>query len=63
MRTTPRLWPRFSQLQEPTEYLTRPIVFRRHIFSAMWFVWLIGLLEVIECLHEIKVLPILFSLW
>jgi hypothetical protein len=50
-------------LQEPAEYLTRPIVFRRHIFSAMWFVWLIGLLEAIEALHESHVLPILFSLW
>ena len=63
VRTTPRFWPRFSQLQEPAEYLTRPVVFRRHIFSAMWFVWLIGLLEAIEALHESKILPILFSLW
>lgn len=62
-RTTPRLWPRFSQLTEPTEYLTRPIVFRRHVFSAMWFVLLIGLLEVIEVLHENHTVPILFSLW
>lgn len=63
LRTTPQLWPRFRLLREPVEYLTQPIMFRRHIFSAMWFVWLIGVLEIIETLHEKGMLPVLFSLW
>jgi hypothetical protein len=33
------------------------------MFDALWFVWLVGVLELIEELHELKWLPIFFRLY
>jgi protein-S-isoprenylcysteine O-methyltransferase Ste14 len=61
--TVPRFFPRISYLQEPQEYVTKPIVFRKHIFSALWFIWLVGVVELIEQLHELEVLPNFFQIY
>ncbi len=55
-RETPRLIPRSLVIREPSTYEVNPRVFRRHIFSALWFIWIIGILELIEGLREIGVL-------
>lgn len=60
---TPRFWPRWSGLEEPSVYPTHPVVFRRRLFDSLWFVWGIGILEIIEGLHESGVLPTLFRLY
>jgi protein-S-isoprenylcysteine O-methyltransferase Ste14 len=60
---TPRFFPRWSLLVEPEEYSTRPAKFRRHALSAMWFIWIIVLLEVIEGFREIGYLKPLFNLY
>jgi protein-S-isoprenylcysteine O-methyltransferase Ste14 len=62
-RTVPRFWPKWSLLKEPQEYSVNPITFKKHIFSALWFVWLVGILEMIEAFHDIKLLPVLFSIY
>ncbi len=59
----PRFFPKLSTFSEPENYNVKPVVYRNHIFSALWFVWLIGVLEVIEGLREIGVISSLWSLY
>ena len=63
MRTVPRFWPKWSLLTEPEEYVVNPIKFKRHIFSALWFIWILGILEFVEMLRELEILPALFSIY
>jgi len=60
---TPRFFPKISDLIEPDEYVVRPIIFRRHLFDAIWFIWIIGILELIEGLHELNIIPTLFTIY
>lgn len=39
----------------------RPDRFRARLFDALWFVWALGLLEILEALHEYRVLPTLLT--
>ena len=59
----PSFFPHISKLKEPGTYITKPIIFRKHIFSALWFVWLLGILELIEGFHELHVLPVIFRIY
>ena len=49
----PAFFPKLSNFHEPADYIVNPSVYRRHIFSALWFIWIVGLLEVVEGLKEI----------
>ena len=40
-------------IEEPETYQVNPLVFRIHIFSALWFVWIAGILEVKKGLTRI----------
>jgi protein-S-isoprenylcysteine O-methyltransferase Ste14 len=62
-RRTPAFWPRIGLLHEPDTYVVNPKVFRRNMFDALWFVWMIGFLEIVEELHELGMLPIVFNLY
>ncbi|MFZ1983976.1 MAG: isoprenylcysteine carboxylmethyltransferase family protein [Desulfatitalea sp.] len=59
----PAFFPRRAKFQEPDEYTVRPMIFRKNLFDAIWFVWLIGILELISTLHETKIVPVLFSIY
>ena len=59
----PRFFPRISYLSEPEEYIVKPIVFRKHIFDAIWFIWIVGIMGIIEALHELKIIPALFKIY
>lgn len=59
----PRIIPSFSLLEEPDAYVIRPSAFRRRLFDSLWFVWGIGIIEIIEGLHESDVLGALFKLY
>ena len=63
VRSTPAFFPKPSLLKEPAEYTVKPLIFRRRILGAVWFVWLVGILEFIEEAHELQLLPILFRLY
>ncbi|MBU0677055.1 MAG: isoprenylcysteine carboxylmethyltransferase family protein [Verrucomicrobia bacterium] len=63
MRTVPRFWPRFSLLKEAAERQVNPIVFRKHLSSAVWFIWLIGIVKIVEELREMGVLPTILKLY
>ncbi len=60
-RRVPRFFPRWRLLVEPETYAVRPEKFRRHLFDALWFVWVLGFLEVLEALHEYRLLPTLLT--
>lgn len=61
LKEVPRFFPKISLLNEPEEYVVKPIVFKRHMFHALWFIWFVGIIEIIEELHELGVLPTLFK--
>lgn len=62
-QNTPRFWPRLSSLREPETYEVNPIIFRKHLFDAMIFVWCAGLLEVLEQMRELGWLPTLLRVY
>ncbi len=59
----PSFFPKISYLKEPEEYIVKPIVFRKHIFDALWFIWLIGILEIIEKLRAVDIIPTVFKMY
>ena len=59
----PAFIPSRSFFTEPTQYTVNPVVYRRHIFSALWFVWIVGILEFIEGLREIGCLGSLWTIY
>lgn len=59
----PRFIPDFSKFKEVEEYIVKPAVFRKHIFDALWFIWLLGIMEVLESLNELHVLPTIFNFY
>ena len=63
MERVPAFFPSFSAFSEPENYTVKPIVFRRHIFSALWFIWILGIVELIEGLREVGIIPSLWSLY
>lgn len=63
IKQTPRFWPSLSKLYEPDEYTVRPKVFRRAVFDALWFIWIAGILELIEALHEYNIVKPVFCLY
>jgi protein-S-isoprenylcysteine O-methyltransferase Ste14 len=63
LNRVPRFWPRLALYQEPQRWLSNPRLFRRHILNDICFVWLAALIELIEGLRRIGVLPHLFHLW
>jgi protein-S-isoprenylcysteine O-methyltransferase Ste14 len=63
LKSTPAFFPRYSLLKEPQQYLVEPKIFRKHIFDALWFVWLVGILELLESFHELNILPLWFKFY
>ena len=63
LKTTPAFFPKLSLLNEPSKYLVNPKIFRKHIFDTLWFIWFVGILEVIKGIHEMRVTPAFFKLF
>jgi len=59
---TPKFFPHFSKFKEPAAYLVNPILFRRTMGDVVWFVWLVGVIEVVEALHNHRVIEPLLSI-
>lgn len=59
--STPRFFPALNKLREPATYEVNPVIFRQHLFHALTFIWLVGLLELLEELRELHILPICFT--
>jgi protein-S-isoprenylcysteine O-methyltransferase Ste14 len=63
MARVPRFFPAISRLVEPKEYLVKPMVFRRHMSDAIWFVLIVGFLKVNGDLHSLNILPSFFHIY
>jgi protein-S-isoprenylcysteine O-methyltransferase Ste14 len=63
VKKVPRFFPQISLLQEPKEYLVKPLVFKEHILSAIWFIWFPGIIAFIKGLHDIKFIPTIFKIY
>jgi protein-S-isoprenylcysteine O-methyltransferase Ste14 len=63
LRSTPVFLPKYSLLKEPQQYLVEPRLFRKHLFDAVWFIWLLGIMELFESLHDFNVLPVWIKLY
>ena len=59
----PKFIPSFSSLEEPEEYIIKPKILRKRLFDSLWFVWMIGIVELIESLHEHGIIPTFFNLY
>ncbi len=62
-RRVPALFPNFSTFHEPDDYNVKPSVYRTHILSAVWFVWAVGILELINGMKEIGLFTPLWSFY
>ena len=60
---TPCFLPSLSNFNEPAEYLSNPIIFRRSIFDNLGFIWLVGVARLISGLHHANIIPSYFSLY
>jgi len=59
----PCFFPNPALLREPPQYMVEPRLFRRHIFDALWFIWLAGVLQIVTRLHELKIVVAVVRLW
>ena len=59
----PRFWPNPRIYSEPASWSSNPRLFRRHILSDIWFVWIAAIIELVEGLRNVGWLPNLFMLW
>ena len=60
---TPKFFPKFSLFNTPEECNVGVKVFTRALIRSFFFIWMIGLLELIEGLQQSGILPTLFSLY
>jgi len=58
---TPRFFPSPSRYFEPDTHEVIPRAFRRELLDALWFVWLLGILEFGETLREANIIPTLLT--
>ena len=62
-KKTPSFLPKFSLFYEPETYTVHAKIVKKNIFGALWFVWIVGIIELIEALHEVNILPIYFKIY
>jgi protein-S-isoprenylcysteine O-methyltransferase Ste14 len=60
MKRVPRFIPKIDLLVEPPTVTVQTIINRKTFFDAIWFVWLYIPLLIIERLHDLQILPVLF---
>lgn len=59
---TPALVPAFRRPEEPDSYVVNPRLFRRTMIDVVWFVWLVGIIELVEAMHELGIVEPLLAL-
>ncbi|MGI6401647.1 MAG: methyltransferase family protein [Thermoguttaceae bacterium] len=63
-KRVPAFFPRlFNKVESPESWNVNPRLFFRRGVDAVWFIFFIGFLELVEALHEAGALPYLFSLY
>ena len=59
----PRFWPKARLYSEPANWSGNPRLFRRHILSDIWFVWIAAIIELVEGFRNVGLLPHVLQLW
>lgn len=62
LAVTPVLIPRRLRLRQEAPRLVDVALFRQHALEAIWFVWAVALVTLLQVLHEVALLPTLFRL-
>jgi len=62
MKKTPRFFPKFSSFNEPEIYMIKARRFRLSFSDVIWFFIFFMILQFIEKLHIIGLVPVLFTL-
>jgi protein-S-isoprenylcysteine O-methyltransferase Ste14 len=62
-KRTPLFVPKFSILYEPETYTVHTKIIKKNIFGALWFVWIVGIIELVEALREAYIIPIYFTIY
>jgi protein-S-isoprenylcysteine O-methyltransferase Ste14 len=62
MERVPRFLPKLSLYSEPETYTVKPKLLRRALLDASYFVWVFGVVQLIENLRETGVFPALFRI-
>lgn len=62
-RNVPAFFPDISIFEEPETYMVNPGIYRVHIFSALWFVWSVGILEVLEGVRKSGLIDVLWTMY
>jgi protein-S-isoprenylcysteine O-methyltransferase Ste14 len=62
IKKTPRFIPKFSLYKEPELYEVKATSFVRNFVNGMWFIWIFMLMDLIEKLQELGVLPVFFRI-
>lgn len=62
MKKRSRLIPNFSLFYEPETYLIKSRTFRKSFLDVMWFFIFFMILQFIEKIHHIGIMPVLFTL-
>jgi protein-S-isoprenylcysteine O-methyltransferase Ste14 len=60
---TPKFFPKFSLFNMPEECNVGTKIFTRELIRSFFFIWMIGLLELIEAIQQSGTVPTLFSLY
>jgi protein-S-isoprenylcysteine O-methyltransferase Ste14 len=60
---TPKFFPKFSLFNMPEECNVDTKIFTRALIRSFFFIWMIGLLELIEAIQQSGTVPTLFSLY
>ena len=63
VRRVPRFFPKISLFSEPAEYIVNPKIFRREVFDAVFFIWVLGLFEFLEELATLEAVKPFISIW
>ncbi|OAI57973.1 hypothetical protein AYO49_01655 [Verrucomicrobiaceae bacterium SCGC AG-212-N21] len=59
----PRFFPHHTAFEEPKACQINPRIYRKHIFSALWFILIVGWLEFFEKLHQLGWVPVYFHIY
>jgi len=63
LQRTPKFFPKFSLFNTPEECNVGIKIFTRALIRSFFFIWMIGLLELIEGIQQSGIVPTLFSLY
>lgn len=63
MRRVPMFFPSIRLLAEKEAATVHLVIFRKHLLSAIWFVWLPAFLECVQYLHESRLCPCYMAIY